>query len=485
MFHSPGWLGITLLSLDALLRVFLITRVVMRGLNPSVTMSWVLILFFFPIAGPFFYLLLGENRLGTRRLLKFETKTRSIEDETVSRWKKKHLEWSGEEECFAVLAKLGTVLGGMPPLKGNDLDLMDDANEVLDRLRKDIDAAEHHCHLLYYIWMPTGRGIEIGEALIRAARRNVTCRVLVDSVGAKDFLRSDLCDRMRHAGVRISEALPASPFRLLFARIDLRNHRKITVIDGKIAYCGSQNLTDLTFRNRHNKKVGPWIDTTVRMTGPAVQALQTVFLRDWAADTEEVFESPDPFFPPPHKTGSSVVHVVPSGPGPQPEAIHQAILAMIFSAREEIMFVTPYFVPDEATRAALVNAALRGVEVTLILPDHLDTPLVEAASRALLETFLNVGIRIMHHPNGLLHAKTATIDRKLAMVGSANLDMRSFWLNFEITLFVYDEEFAKLLYKHQLRYLKESDQIDPRKWAKRPWIRRFIDNLARLVGPVL
>lgn len=482
---ASGWIGISILALDGIVRVLLILRVIMRGIKPSVALSWMIILFFLPIVGPFFYLIIGENRLGNRRALRFARKTENFNIEIEERWRKKHLEWTADQECYAVLAKLGTALGGMPPLKGNSLDLMDDANEVLDKLKKDIDEAKHHCHLLYYIWMPEGRGKEIGDSLIAAAKRGVECRVLVDWVGAKNFISCAECKRMCEAGVKVVGALPAGFIRMLLARLDLRNHRKISVIDGKIAYCGSQNLTDKTYRNKRRKKVGPWIDTTVRITGPAVQALQTVFLRDWAAETDEVLKSPEEFYPSPQKTGSSIVHVVPSGPGPQPDAIRQALLATIFSAQEEIVMVTPYFVPDESMKTALINAALRGVQVTLILPDTLDARLVEAASRASFQDLLDAGVQIALHPEGLLHAKTATIDRKLAMVGSANLDMRSFWLNFEITIFVYDPDFTDELRRQQRRYLRESIKIDVEKWRKRPFPARFADNLAQLAGPLL
>jgi len=484
MFSST-WLGFSLVAIEALVRAALIVRVIMRGTKPSVSLSWIVILFFLPLLGPFLYFILGENRLGTRRALKFERKTKNFNDEVETVWKKKRLEWNADEECYAVLAKLGTALGGMPPLKGNSLDLMDDANLVLDKLKADIDGAKNHCHLLYYIWMPEGRGKEIGDALIAAAKRGVECRVLVDWVGAKGFLSCTECAQMRDAGVKVVGALPAGIIRMAFARVDLRNHRKIAVIDGTIAYCGSQNLTDKTYRNKRRRKVGPWIDTTVRITGPAVQALQTVFLRDWAAETDENLKDPDVFYPSPQRTGTSIVHVVPSGPGPQPDAIRQALLAAVFSAREEIVMVTPYFVPDESMKTALINAALRGVAVTLVLPDTLDARLVEAASRAQFQDLLDAGVKIALHPEGLLHAKTATVDRKLGMVGSANLDMRSFWLNFEITLFIYDGEFTDELRAQQRKYLKESIEIKPDAWRKRAWIERFVDNIAQLAGPLL
>lgn len=482
---GAGWIGAVLFALDFLLRLSLILRVIMRRLSASLSMSWILLLFFLPVLGPVIYLLVGENRLGTRRILRFERKTREIEDLAVQRWRRDHLEWTADDEVYARLSRLATSMSGMPPLRGNHLEIMDDAAQVLEGLIADIDAATHHCHLMYYIWMPQGRGIAVGEALLRAAARGVECRVLVDAVGAKKFLRSDLCARMRAGGVRVVAALPVNALRMLFSRIDLRNHRKIAVIDGRVAYCGSQNLTDETFRSRKHRRTGPWIDTTARVTGPAVQALQTVFLRDWAADSDERFDCPDPYFACDQVAGESIVHVIPSGPGPRPDAIHQAILTLLFSAREEIVMVTPYFVPDEATKAALINAAQRGVSVTLVLPEVLDMPLVAAASRSHYDDLLAAGIHILHDAEGLLHAKTATIDKRIAMIGSANLDMRSFWLNFEITLFVYDDDFASVLRFQQTKYIEESEEIDPVAWRRRPAWRRFVDNTAQLFGPLL
>jgi cardiolipin synthase A/B len=305
-------------------------------------------------------------------------------------------------------------------------------------------------------------------------------------VGSKRFPRSDLCARMQRAGVRVVEALPVNPVRMLLSRVDLRNHRKVVVIDGCVAYCGSQNMTDETFRDRRRRRLGPWIDSTVRLTGPAVQALQTVFLRDWAVDSGERMDDLTDLFPRASEvvSGESVVHVLSTGPGPQPDAIHSAMLAMLFGARHEIIMTTPYFVPDEATKAALINAAWRGVEVTLILPRRLDSRLVATASRAHYEDLLLAGVRIVEHPGGL-HAKAATIDRGLAMIGSANFDRRSFWLNFETTLFIYDPAFARELRFMQRHYEAEGREVPLSQWRKRSGWRRLRENSAQLISPLL
>lgn len=449
------------------------------------SLTWLVLLLFAPFLGTFLYLLIGENRLGTRRAKRFALLGSQREAEATAIWERQSAAQADIPEAFKNFVQLGNAVSGFVPLAGNVLELIDDANEVLDRIVMDIDRAVHHCHLLYYIWMPAGRGVLVGEALIRAAARGVECRVLVDAVGSGRFLRSDLAARMRSGGVRVAAALPVNPFRTLLSRMDLRNHRKITVIDGHTAYCGSQNLTDETFRSRKRRKTGPWIDTTVRIVGPGVHPLQTVFLRDWACEGVEEIGPLQVYFPEVPAAGQSLVHVIPSGPGPQPEAIHQALLAMLFSAQNEIIMTTPYFVPDEATKAALLNASLRGVRVTLVLPDVLDAVIVAAASRSHYEDLLEAGVRIMHHTAGLLHAKTAVIDQHLAVVTSANLDMRSFWLNFEISLFVYDDDFASMLRFLQTKYIEEADQIHLDEWRKRPFLRRFLDNAAQLLGPLL
>jgi cardiolipin synthase len=480
------WLVASLLAVDLAVRLAIGVRVILRRMHVPAALAWLVVLVFLPVASPFLYLLIGENRLGARRARVLDALGRDRFRTTVDLWQSAAVSPDEQDAWAGPIARLCTSSSGFPAMPSNALELMDDASEVLTRLARDIDAAVDHCHLLYYIWQPGGGGAMVGEALMRAAARGVACRVLVDAVGSKAFLRSELRGRMAGAGVRIVEALPVNPLRMLFARIDLRNHRKIAVIDGLTAYCGSQNLTDESFCATRNRRVGLWLDTTIRVTGHAVHPLQAIFLQDWVADSEEALPDLGRFFPPPKPgAGASIAHVVPSGPGPQPGTIHQALLAMLHGAREEILMTTPYFVPDEPMKAALVNAALRGVSVTLVLPDLLDARIVAAASRSHYEDLLEVGVVIMHHDAGLLHAKTATVDRRLALVTSANLDMRSFWLNFEVSVFVYDSDFAGMLRFLQTKYVGQSHRVHLDDWRRRPLWRRFSDNVAQLFGPLM
>ncbi|MBM4109390.1 MAG: cardiolipin synthase [Phycisphaerae bacterium] len=489
--ESPAaWLLTALALLDVAIRLILALRVLMRPIPVPETLAWLLLLLILPIGSTAIYLLIGEIRLGSRRAARSASIARDAESRTVALWRHRHQDWEARDSAWPSIANLCTAVSALPPLRGNRLELLSNSAAVLDRLVADIDAATRHVHLLYFIWMVAGRGDDVARALTRAAQRGVDCRVLVDAVGSRPFLRSPLAQSLRAAGVQVVASLPVNPLRLLLARIDLRNHRKIAVIDGAIAYTGSQNLTDDTFKVRRKglgSQVGPWLDATLRIRGPAVHALELVFLRDWLLDADTPTPPLDSFLPDDLQADpdASVVHVVPSGPGPHPDAIHQAILQTLYSAREEIILTTPYFVPDEATKHALRAAAMRGVAVTLLLPRNNDSILVSRASKSHYAALLNAGVRILHHHPGLLHAKTITIDRRLALLGSANLDTRSFYLNFETTLWIYDDEFASVVRFMQTGYMAHADAVEPHEWAARSAMQRFLDNAAQLVGPLL
>jgi cardiolipin synthase A/B len=484
-----AWLAYMLLTLDLLLRLALCVRVIYRRTPVPDTLSWLLLLLLVPLLSWILYLFIGTNRVGSRRARRYERFTQTIEQEANALWSQHHSDWTVTDPHFKHLAALAVNISGLPTLRGNSLELIADSAQMLARLIEDIDAARHHCHLCYYIWEPDAKGTQLAQALIRARQRGVACRIVVDSVGSAPLLKSELWDQMQRAGVSCVEALPANLLRALFARVDLRNHRKIAVIDGAIAYCGSQNITEENFRPRlgtkHGSKHGPWIDATVRLVGPAAHALQITFLRDYSLDSETRLTNIAQYLPDVPADGPSIVHLIPSGPGPRPQAIHQAFMAMLYAAREEIIITTPYFVPDEATKIALQGAALRGVHVTLVVPHASDSKLVAAAARSHYEDLLDAGIHIQKHQRGLLHAKAATVDRQFAVIGSANFDMRSFWLNFEATLFVYDPDFAGLLRFLQYSYISESVPINPHAWKRRPRSQRFLENCAQLFGPLL
>lgn len=489
-WQSIGPFTLWMMALSWAVRLTLGVRLIMSKRSVPVTLAWLLLIFTFPLPGAAVYLLVGENRLGTLRQRERNQMTTQIKPLLAKRWGERGLIVPALAlgERAAPVAKSSTAVGLVPPLRGNRLQLIASADDYLSLLIRDIDAATSHCHLFYYIWMKGGRAEEVAQALIRASTRGVECKLLVDDVGSRPFLRSEMVDRLREGGVRVQEALPAGLFRATLNRLDLRNHRKIAVIDGLIAYMGSQNLTDNTYHYRKARKLGPWIDASVRVQGPAVQALAMTFLTDWAVEVDEEVRIDEKYLPKEAEEvgGAAIAQVVPTGPSPTSRAaMREAFLAAIYSAGKEIVISTPYFAPDEATDTALQAAARRGVAVTLIAPRNSDHWIVDNAGRAHFEPMLDAGVRVFQFKHGLLHAKTMTVDGSIALIGSANLDMRSFWLNYEVSLFAYDESFAAELRALQFEYLKASRLVDAKEWTSRGVGAKFKEGLARLFGPLL
>ncbi len=476
-----------MIALDWAIRVALSLRIVMVRRATQASIAWLAVVFFAPFIGGFVYLLIGENRLGVGRARRYAELTRGMDEQAVALWRR-GIDWTAGGRRYDHVARLCTAETHVPALGGNTLTILSSSERVLASMCEDIDKATRHCHVLTYIWQVGGHADDVAAALIRAAGRGVVCRVLVDAHGGKAFVRSDRASKMREAGVEVVAALPVGALRMLFSRMDLRNHRKIVEIDGRVAYVGSQNINDERFRVARNPRIGPWIDATVRVEGPGAQALGLVFLKDWQLDTAEGADI-EAFLPELEAAAGddgAAVQVVATGPGSAtPGMMQRAVLELIYAAREELILTTPYFVPGDAMTTALESAAQRGVEVSLIVPRRLDTPLVWRASNAHLEPLLEAGVRVYRHGRGLLHAKTITVDRDLALVGSANLDMRSFWLNFEVAMIIYDTDTASQLRVLQRQYIEESEPVYIEAWRRRGFVNRLIDNGARLLSPLL
>ena len=281
-------------------------------------------------------------------------------------------------------------------------------------------------------------------------------------------------------------ALPVSLLTALVSRNDLRLHRKIAVVDGRVAWTGSMNLVDPRYF-KASAHVGPWVDAMVRLEGSVVAPLAMTMIGDWMLETAE---SIDTFIANAElglagPKGTEDMQVIPSGPGEGDDGLLQMLLAVINSTREELVLTTPYFVPDDSMLRALRGAAGRGVRVDMILPERVDSLLTRYASRSYYGELLDIGVRIHLYQKGLLHTKSITADRRISMFGTVNLDMRSLWLNYEVSLFVYGEEFAGQLYALQQSYLQDCRPLDPGQWSKRSRTARFLENTLRLMGPVL
>ena len=484
--HDVSLWTVAAFLFDLMVRVGLSLRVVMRRLSVGVSLAWLFVILVFPFAGAVAYLMFGELRLGRRRAARaalVRGPYRAWLSELTERTRPERNSVPREGEP---LSRLAETLIGIPPLGGNRLELFPAWEAVLRSLVRDIDAAQRTCHLEFYIWNAGGLADEVAEALMRAAARGVVCRVLLDDIGSRPFLRSAWAGRLRGAGIKLQAALPARLWRMLFVRYDLRLHRKIVVIDGRIGYTGSLNLVD----PRHFKQdagVGEWVDAMARIEGPVVEPLAITFLEDWSLETGETAEAlrETGDARPLERCGEAFVQVIPSGPADGSAAIQRIVMAAIYGAQSTLVLTTPYFVPDEAMVGALACAAQRGVDVRLIVPARVDSRLVRLASGAFRDDLAAAGVRIVEFDGGLLHTKSVTVDGRLSLFGSLNLDPRSMHLNFEITLAVYDETFTRKVRELQAAYESDSHVLDLAEREGRKWPGRLADNVARLVGPLL
>ncbi len=402
--------------------------------SPTATQSWLLLFFAAPWVALALYLAIGRPVHPRWRRQRVAQLGPVIERAIV------RIECAARPPellpAQASAAALIRGIGRMPLLEGNAVDFLTDYDDTIDRLVKDIDGARDQVHLLFYIFSTDGTGDRIMSALVRAAARGVTCRLLIDAVGSRQWAHA-IVARLRPRGIEVHRILP---IRVLgrTTRIDLRNHRKIVVIDGRIGYTGSQNVIDA-----EHGFGWPNHELMVRVRGPVVGELQAVFVADWYLETEtELAEAV--LYPAQEEVGTSLAQVLPSGPDLEAGGIDELFVALIHSARERVVISTPYFVPSEPLFQALQVAVLRGAEVHLLLSGRSDHPLVHLAQRSYYAELLRAGAAIHLYQPGFLHANHMSIDGTVAVVGSSNIDMRSFALNSEISLVLYDQEAAPL-----------------------------------------
>lgn len=469
-------------SLVVAMQLVFVAFVLLRPrVRQASSMAWILVIVVLPVVGIVLYLALGEVRPGSKRKRRHRVIQRNIRDVLSRAW------LDAEPPRLAAgapraVARLAGLVSDTAPRAGNQLTLLDQTSDFADALAGDIASARRHVHMISYIYLDDDVGRRIGEALIERARQGVECRLLADNVGSAAFLRSSLCHEMKRAGVEVAAALPTRIAQIASVRFDMRNHRKIVVVDGRIGYTGSHNVASAAFHPK--PRFAPWIDATLRMDGPAVRDLQALFVEDWYLDTGQSLDQLIAIEPEHHLDGTAL-QVVGSGVNSHNQALVRVIQSAIHTARQELVLTTPYFVPDEGTVAALSTAALRGVSTLIVVPRRNDSLLVGLASRSYYQGLLDAGAEVREFEAGLLHAKTMTVDREFAMVSTANMDRRSFDINFEITTLVYDAGFASRLRGLQERYLTSCRAVDALEWGRRSWPRRLAENAGGLLGPLL
>jgi cardiolipin synthase A/B len=446
--------------------------------SAAASRTWLLFIFLLPWPGLVLYALVGRIRLPELRRKLQAQAARQIDKAQAQIGKRITLEPDLPAQ-LRIIPQQARKLGSFETFAGNALEFLRDYDVSIDRLIKDIDSASKHVHLLTYIYLMDRTGRKVTEALKRAAQRGVDCRVLLDAVGSRVALER-LSPELRAAGAEVRSMLPVGLFRRNAARFDLRNHRKVIVIDGSVGYIGSQNIADPAFvKNYPNEEL------VARVTGPIVSQLQAVFLADHYLETEEALDREE-LFPELEPAGNSIAQLVPSGPGYGQENGRDLIISMLYEARRRMVIVTPYFVPDEPFLQAMCAAGQReNVQVHLIVSKHANQLITQFAQRSYYEDLLEAGIEIhLYRPN-FLHAKLLTIDDDIALVGSTNMDIRSFALNAEINLLIYDRQVVASLEKIQEDYFANSERLTLEAWNKRSVFAKIAQNTARLMDSFL
>lgn len=459
-------------------------RVVLKRRAVSVSLAWLMIIYILPVVGVACYFLFGELNLGRTRA------------ERAKEMLAPFAEWFAKlNDCHAHspesfgrhiyrIDELCNNRLGLPALSGNTLSLQSSPDDILHSIIEDIENAKSHIRMVFYIWHPGGLADSVASALIRAAKRGVDVKLLLDSAGSPRFFRSQWYTMMKESGIEVLQALEVSPWRIFLRRLDLRQHRKIIVIDDKVGYTGSMNLVDPAYF-KQSSGVGQWVDIMVRVTGPTVNVLSAIHCWDWEVETgsRTMPQLPECRIDP--NEPQHPVQVVPSGPGMPEHLISQVLTLAINQANKSVCITTPYFVPSADLLETLKMTAQRGIKVELIIPLKNDSIMVQWASRSFYTELMEAGVEIYEFYGGLLHTKSVVIDEQFCLVGTVNMDMRSLWLNFELTLAIDDEAFTKEMYWLQKSYMDASHKVKLKEWHKRSMYSRFLERVFYLFNPLL
>lgn len=485
--HSP--LAFVLFVVHLLVIARAITR---PNRVPASRIAWVAIITFLPLLGVIAYLMLGETSIGRvriKRLRDVEARMPLPADAGAAA--------NAVTQQLKPLFDLGHSINGFRPVAGNRIVLLGDpsatpdtpkldSNAAIDALVADIEQSREHVHIGFYIWLDDHNGGRVTDAVCAAAQRGMQCRVMVDALGSRAFVGSPRWTQLRDAGVRVHAMLDDVPRlgHLAVGRVDLRNHRKVAVIDNRIAFCGSQNCADPEFRVK--PEFAPWIDLFLRCEGPVVRQAQYLFLSAWISETGEALEAMITASPEPEQFEHGVLaQMFGTGPTTRHNAMSDMFVAAMYAAREELLVTTPYFVPDEALLRALCAAPRRGVKTTIVFPARNDSMLVGNSCRSTWLDLLACGVNVLEYPLGILHTKSMTIDGDIALVGSANMDRRSLELNYENNLLIADRAVVQSIRTRQLGYMSVCHPVEIETVQAWPYRQRLLQNAIGMMAPVL
>ncbi|AIY02580.1 cardiolipin synthase [Arthrobacter sp. PAMC 25486] len=477
-----GWLSALLVLVDFAIRI-VVLGVIPGNRRPTTAMAWLLCIFFLPYFGLILFLMFGNFRLSRRRRETQDAVNARIVEGTKDiaslvpdydgpAWVKSAME-------------LNQALGYFPALGGNTVQLIEGYQESLDAMADEISRATDYVNAEFYIMSSDASTDRLFCELEAAAKRGVRVRVLFDHIGS---LRvpgyRGMIRRLKASEIQWRRMLPLLPVKGQWRRPDLRNHRKILVVDGRVGFTGSQNIIEPSYRKKRNHKVGrQWVELMSRLEGPIVGTLNVMFATDWSSETEETLESQLAAYHWDSFSGGSLCQVVPSGPGYRTENNLRLFNTLLYSAEECITISSPYFVPDDSLLYAITTAAQRGVTVELFVSEVGDQFLVHHAQRSYYEALLRAGVRIYLYPKPLvLHAKHFTVDTDVAVIGSSNMDMRSFSLNLEVTVMMIDDDVVRQMHDVEDHYRSMSRELLLDEWLNRPVLARYVDNVARLTA---
>ncbi len=473
-----------LIVIDIIIRVGALLTVP-RDRRPAAAMAWLMAIFLAPIPGSLLFRVFGTNKLPRAMREKQREVNELIMDATeglgVVRQAASAPLW------LESVVELNQTLGAMPLVGGNTADLLTDYNASIAAMTEAVRSSLRYVHVEFYILTRDRTTADFFEALRDAHRRGVIVRVLYDHIGTARHPMFRATRRwLEHSHIQFREMLPFHPILNQWRRPDLRNHRKLLVVDDRVAFIGSQNMIAASYNKPRNLRKGlQWKDLMVRLHGPVVQEVNTVFVTDWYSETDELLvEEIDPTQDTPGEGGLDC-QVVPSGPGFEAENNLRLFNALMYSAQERLVIVSPYFVPDDSMLYAITTAAERGVDVQLFANEVADQPVVFHAQRSYYETLLRSGVRIfLYRKPVILHAKHFTVDNDVAVFGSSNMDMRSFSLNLEVSVMVHGRSFVDDLRAVEEEYRRESRELTLDEWTGRPAALQVLDNISRLSAAV-
>lgn len=449
--------------------------IITQNRNPVKTVSWILILLFLPLLGLFIYYFFGED--GRKKRLISHKMFRRLSEQAFDRIEPKILTPPPPE--YANLVNLVGYTDRASLYPGNKITFYSDGESKFAALFEEIRKARHHIHIQYYIYMDDDIGCKLADLLAEKVKEGVIVRLMYDDVGSWNVKRK-FFKRLKKQGIQV-EAFLKVAFRFLTSRVNYRNHRKIVVIDGNVGFMGGMNVAD---RYIQGVDYGVWRDNHIKVEGKAVAALQTSFVIDWNYSRKE-FLSDDAYFPNIESEGNALIQFATSGPMGQYKSIHLGIVQAFYNAKKYIYIQTPYFVPTDLLMSAIQTAAMRGIDVRLMIPRQSDTTFVHIATLSFIQELLEVGVKVYLFEGGFLHSKMMVIDDSLTITGSANMDVRSFEHNFEIDAFIYD--CSASLESHDIfeRDMQMSSLLRSEDWAERSNFRKFTESIVRLFSPLL